>query len=329
MKSKTSRIILILLLVLLLLVFGTAAAGAIAKSNLARQYPAPGRSVDVGGHKMHINCSGQGSPTVILEAGTGLYSLDWTLVQPEVARFTRVCSYDRAGYGWSEASPRPRTADSQVEELHRLLINAGINGPYVLVGHSLGGMLVRMYAHNYPDDVSGMVLVDSFHEERPIRNPELLKLNQDQAGQFRLLGLMSSTGLMALMPQSIPNPGYPKTEYAQYQAMTATTGYFETFVAEILTLEESSAMVRALQIDSLGNLPLIVLSPGIGETVASFSDKENQELRQEMQAQQLRLAALSTQSKQMIAEHSGHFIQIDQPELVTEAVQEIVDTIRQ
>src|SRR3989337_877218 len=157
MKAKAFRIISILLLVVLLLALGTAIAGAIAKSNLAKQYPAPGQLVDVGGYKMHINCTGQGSPTVILAAGSLEYSLFLALVQPDVARFTRVCSYDRAGYGWSEPSPHPRTANTMVEELHTLLVNAKVEGPYVLVGHSLGGMHMRVVAHNYPDEVVGLI----------------------------------------------------------------------------------------------------------------------------------------------------------------------------
>src|SRR3989304_10304359 len=190
MKTKAFRIIAILTLAVLILALGTAIAGAVAKSHLAQQYPAPGQLVDVGGRKMHINCVGQGSPTVLLEAGLGHYSLFWAYVQPEVAKYTRVCSYDRAGYGWSESSPMPRTANAEVDELHTLLVNADVQGPYILVGHSLGGMNMRVFANNYPDEVVGMVLVDSFHEERPIRNPDLAKANQDAAGQVSTFALL-------------------------------------------------------------------------------------------------------------------------------------------
>ena len=224
MKTKVVRIISIVMLVVLILTLGTGIAGAIAKSNLAKKYPAPGQLVDVGGYKLHINCTGQGSPTVILEAGMGNYSLFWANVQPEVAKYTRVCSYDRAGYGWSEPSPRPRTTIVEVEELHTLLVNANVEGPYVLVGHSLGGMNVRVYAHNYPDEVVGMVLVDSTHEEQRIRFPEsLLKADQEMAGQFRMFAFLSSTGMLAMAPQTMSNPGLPADAFKQYQAITATT----------------------------------------------------------------------------------------------------------
>ena len=324
MKTKAFRIVSIFLLVTLILTVILVTAGAIAKYNLVKKYPAPGQLVDVGGYKLHINCTGQGNPTVILEAGQGDYSLIWAYVQPEIAKNNRVCTYDRAGYGWSEPSPYPRTANAEMEELHTLLVNANIQGPYVLVGHSLGGMLVRVYAHNFPDDVIGMVLVDSYHEERPVRNPELTTLNRDAAEQFRLFAFLSSTGIMALAPQSIPNRGLPDVAYAQYQAITATTGYFETFIDEIFALPESAAEVRAMRITSLEHMPLIVISPGHWDEVASLTDTENQQLWKAFQVQQSELVALSSDSIQIIAEQSGHDVQIDQPDVVIDAIREIV-----
>jgi pimeloyl-ACP methyl ester carboxylesterase len=328
MKTKVVRIISVMILVVLILALGTLMAGAIAKSNLAKKYPAPGQLVDVGGYKMHINCTGQGSPTVILGAGTADFSTTWAYVQPEVAKITRVCAYDRAGLGWSEPSPFPRTASTTVRELHSLLVNAGIPGPYVLVGHSLGGMHMRLYAHNYPDDVVGLVQVDSLHEDQPIRDPEYTKVNQDDAKQFRLFALLNSTGIMALAPQSIPNLGLPADAYAQWQADLATTAYFKTTLAEIDAQKEDCAEVRALKITGFGNMPLTVLSAGHGEVIASLSGAGNQQRREVWQALQSELAALSSEGKQIIAEQSGHMIQLDQPDLVIEAVREMVDAIR-
>jgi len=325
MKTKTLRVISILMLVVLILALVTAVAGAVAKSNLAKQYPAPGQLVDVGGYKMHVYCVGQGSPTIILAAGMGDFSLIWAKVQPEVARFTRVCSYDRGGYGWSEPSPQPRTANTMAAELHTLLVNANIQGPYVLVGHSMGGMLVRVYAHNYPDKVAGLVLVDSAHEEGYIRLPFLTKVDQIMTRQNRMFAFLSSTGLMAMMPQSIPNPGLPDDAYAQYQAILATSSYFETGIAEMNAVEESYTEVRALHITSFGNLPLIVLRRGRWDVIPFFSDVENQQAWAVSQELQSELAALSSEGKQIVAEQSGHTIQIDQPELVIDAVREIVD----
>ena len=326
MKTKVFRIISILILVVLVLAIATLIAGSVAKANLAKQYPAPGQLVDVGGYKMHINCTGQGSPTVILAGGSLEYSLFWALVQPEVAGFTRACSYDRAGYGWSESSPRPRTATIMVEELHTLLTNGKIEGPYVLVGHSLGGMTMRVYAQKYPDEVAGLVLVDSLHEEQISRLPDIQqRLLQEVLGQARMLAILSSTGLMALAPQNIPNPGVPDEAYTQLQATSATSGSFKTNVAELNVMEESCAEVRALHITSFGNLPLIVLSAGRDETIAFLSHAENQQRWEVWQGLQSELVALSSNSKQVIAEQSGHNIQLDQPDLVIDSVQEMVD----
>ena len=122
--------------------------------------------MNIGGYRLHINCTGTGSPTVILDAGLGGTSLDWSKIQPEVARFTRVCSYDRAGYGWSESGAGPRTSQQIVQELHLLLVHAQVNGPYLLVGHSVGGLNMRLYAYRYPGEVAGMVLLDSTNEHQ-------------------------------------------------------------------------------------------------------------------------------------------------------------------
>jgi len=328
MKTKLFRIGRNLVLGIVILVLVTLAAGTVAKSNLVKGNPAPGQLVDVGGYKMHINCMGEGSPTVILEAGWADYSATWAYVQPEVAKVTRVCSYDRAGYGWSDPSPYPRTASWRVKELHTLLVNANIQGPYVLVGHSLGGMLVRVYAHTYPDEVIGMVLVDSEHEEQYERLPGAKSSIPDLVRQFRMLGVLSSTGIMALAPQAIPRQGLPDEVFAQHQVIWATTGFFTTAVAEMNAMLESTAEVRALQIANFGNLPLSVLTAGVYYPNPAQSDAENQQFREEWQAMQSRLAALSSNSKQVIAEQSHHNIQHDQPDLVINAILEIVDELR-
>jgi len=336
MKSKALRIIVILLMVILILSIVTLSAGAIAKTNLAKQYPAPGQLVDVGGYKMHIYCTGQGSPTVILASGMSDFSVSWAYVQPEIAKNTRVCSYDRAGLGWSEPSPLPRTANTMAEELHTLLVNADVRGPYIMVGHSLGGMLVRVYTNSYPNEVVGMVLVDATPDEINIRqvaavprSAEVSERNIEQAvGQFRMYAFLSSTGLMALMPQSIPNHGLPEEAYAQYQAVLATTGFFETANDETLAVKEIVADVRALHIANFGNMPLVVFFAGSWELDPAFSEAENQQLRDVNVAMESELVMLSSNSKLIIAEESHHFIQLDQPDLVIDAIREILDAIR-
>ena len=330
MKKRFFRIISNLILVIVILATVTITAGAIAKFNLAKQYPAPGQLVDVGGYKMHINCTGQGSPTVILAGGSLEYSLFWALVQPEVAGETRVCSYDRAGYGWSESSPRPRTAVIMVEELHALLTKGKIIGPYVLVGHSLGGMMMRVYAQKYPEEVAGLILVDSLHEEQISRLPDIQqRLLQEALRQGRLFSTLNSTGLMALAPQNIPNPGFPDEAYSQLQAASATSGLFKTNIAELEVMEKSCAEVRALHITSFGNLPLVVLSAGQEEPISFLSDTENQQRWEVWQTLQSEQTALSSESKQVIAKKSGHNIQLEQPDLVIDTIREMLDGIRE
>lgn len=328
MKSKLFRISTIVMLVVLGLVLLTLTAGAIAKANLAKQHPAPGQLIDVDGYKLHIHCMGQGSPTVILESGWVESSSTWLFIQLEVAKSTRVCSYDRAGYGWSDPSPHPRTASWRADELHTLLVNANVRGPIVLVGHSLGGMLVRVYAHNYPDEVVGMILVDSMHEEQYERLPGAKSSIPGAVQQFRMLGMLSSTGFMALAPQAIPNQEFPDEVFAQYKVAWATTGHLTAAAAEISAMLESTAEVRALQITSFGNLPLRVLSAGLDFPIPSLSEAENQQYWEETRAMQSELAALSSMSKQTIAEQSGHQIQFDQPDLVIDAVHGMVDEIK-
>jgi len=140
-----------------------------------QRFPHRGHLIQAGSIRMNIDCSGQGSPTVILESGSGGPSVDWLMVQPEVAKFSRVCSYDRAGYGWSDPGPVPRSSLQIAHELKELLQAAGEKGPYVLVGHSMGGYDIRVYTGQYPNDVAGMVLVDSSHEDQDLRAPESIR----------------------------------------------------------------------------------------------------------------------------------------------------------
>ena len=170
-----------LIVVLLALAVPGAIYQAIATELAERPYPPPGEMVDVGGYSLHINCVGQGSPTVILDAGSGLFSAQWVRVQRQVSDTTRVCAYDRAGMGWSEMGPDPRDAKQITGELHTLLGKAGIEGPYVLVGHSFGGMYMQTYAARYPDEVAGVALVDSSTDpDQFSQRPEAQDSNEPQ-----------------------------------------------------------------------------------------------------------------------------------------------------
>lgn len=295
-------------------------AGLWMKAKLADQNPPPGQLVDVGGFKMHLFCAGEGSPTVILEHGLNDFSVTWAKVQPEVARNTRVCSYDRAGMGWSEASPAPRTNQIMVEELHTLLVNADIKPPYVLVGHSFGGINLRLFAHQYPGEAVGIVLVDSAHEQQNARLPFLKESERQFIGQFRSLATMSAFGLVALSPGSIPNRGLPEQAYRQYQAVLATTSFFDNAVAETSAFYDSTLAAP----ESVGKIPLIVLSHGLPDTSVGVVGAQQYQFEQEWAKMQAELLELSSNSKQIIAEKSQHNIQLDQPDLVIEAILDLV-----
>jgi len=314
------------LLLMLVLVVATWIIGGVLKSNMLKQNPAPGQLVDVNGYKMHIYCMGEGSPTVILAAGLDDFSIFWSQVQPEIAKSTRVCSYDRAGLGWSEASTEPRTSENMVKELHTLLINAKIEGPYLLVGHSFGGALVRLYTYDYPDEVIGMLLVDAAPDDLFVRVPSWANAIEGKLGLYRSLAPMGSFGLLAFTPGSIPNRGLPEDVLAQYRAIAVSTDYFQTGVLENETFESNLAEVRIENVD-LGDMPLVVISRGYWDPIPGFSDAENQQAWQMWQEMQVELLSLSTDSEQIVATESEHHIQLQQPELVIDAIREIIGRV--
>lgn len=313
---------------LLALAGATLAQGDPAWADVLAKYPPIGQMVDVGGYKLHLYCQGSVSPTVVLEAGSGATGLYWSLVQPEVAKFARVCVYDRAGYGWSDPSPKPRTYPVMAEELHTLLANAKIPGPYLLVGHSLGGIIVRHFAYQYPAEVAGLVLVDSATEGQMERFPAALKKLQNPDDLLKLLqGLEASIA----SGQAAKNPDAFLPLEPRLPRQTA-----ETFRALMLAHPKQVAAVRAeleviagekpAPLRRLGNLKLIVLSHGYTDP-AGQPDVPPEVIREYEQvwAQlQSELAALSSYSKHQVAQKSGHNIQLEQPDAVIRAIREVL-----
>lgn len=256
--------------------------------------PQAGALVDVGGRRLHINCSGvSGGPTVILEAGFGNSSETWASVQPEVAKFARVCSYDRAGLGRSDPAPTPRTAVALTEDLHALLLNAKVPGPYVLVGHSLGGILARLYASYYPSEVAGMVFVDSAHEDEVDRG----------------LSLIPPETLKAMLKAAKP----------------------EDLVVSSPDEAIDHCSLRAVM-DALNwhaDIPLVVLTQGLPYRAEDYANPslapKYYQLHLEMQRD---LVGRSPRGRQVIADKSGHFIHQDQPELVVNAIRRVVEEVK-
>ena len=248
--------------------------------------------MDVGGYRLHINCQGQGGPTVVMESGNGNFSLNWGQVPREVAKFTRVCAYDRAGLGWSDRSPRRRTAHNLVQDLHTLLERSGVEPPYVLVGHSLGGMLIRLYAHVHPDQVAGMVLVDSSHEEQLLRFPEaLLRLSRRtdklMNGILRLIQLLIASGVLAQAPKLFPRQmlimAAEEDKDTFRGVVSADTKNLAGMQEEIAVAPDHFAAIRAAQISTLGDLPLIVLSHGKSQPMPGLPDAVKREFEQTWQ----------------------------------------------
>lgn len=284
-----------------------------------QQLPAPGQLVDVGGYRLHIFCQGEGSPTVIVDSGLGDFSISWSKVQPKVAQFSRICTYDRAGYGWSDPHPVPRTAKQVALELHILLDKANIEGPYVMVGHSLGGAHVRMFAGLYPGEVVGMVLVDAMHEDLT-RDSQRLQDQQQIIAQFGVMKFMAQFGILRMMgksagEQSLPAhvKQLPADKQEAYMILMSHPAFFETAVGEWQVVGESCKQIR--EIGKLGDLPLVVLTAG-------------NNLESIWQSLQDELASLSTNSAHVITEGSGHHIHLERPDLVITAIQQVVDQSR-
>jgi len=316
------------LFVVLIFGVGVWLAGTTARADLASQYPPPGQLVDIGGYRLHILCLGEGSPPAIVESGATAFSLQWSLVQPEVATFTRVCVYDRAGFGWSDPGPYPHTSDVIVEELHRLLQEAEVEPPYVMVGHSFGGMNVRLYAHRYPDEVAGMVLLDALHEAQFLNSPLLLRAAKLFLPLVRIFPLLTSPELLALFPEQIPVRGLTGPAADAYRSVVATTRYFAAALDETRSLEQSVALVREAQIAGLGNIPLIVISRQVAFPLPGAPESLSQQFEQEWQTLQLDFLSMSPNSKHLIAEGSGHHIQLARPDIVIEAIREVVQAVR-
>jgi pimeloyl-ACP methyl ester carboxylesterase len=295
-------------------VFSLILVGAILESAAeaadAKAYPPPGKMVDVGGYRLHIHCTGAGSPTVVIESGWGDSSAGWGWVQPEVAKTTRVCTYDRAGMGWSEASPQPRMAREYALELHNLLAKANEPGPYVLVGHSMGGYTILVYAHDYPAEVSGLVLIDS--QDLPAADAAASR-PAPKPGKVSVLALLARVGLARLLAGPLGAvQNLPPGDKQAYKAVSVTPRDIQTFLDEGKGMAEGGAQARA--VTTLGSLPLIVLSRG-----------KDQDARHT--AAQASLLQLSSNSQQLFADQSGHRIMIDQPEAAVNAIVKMVEMV--
>jgi len=292
------------------------------------RYPPPGRMLDVGGRRLHVYETGQGSPTVVLEAGIAATSLSWRLVQDEVAKFTRVASYDRAGLGWSDPASQPLTLTRLVDDLHALLQVAQLPAPYVLVGHSFGGLIVRAYARRYPAETAGLVLVDAVRPEEwhPLSGEQRrtlargVRLSRRGAMLARIGvvgwclrsmlagsrwlpkavgGAASGRGLTVMKRIAgevgkMPREVWPMVaeHWSQPKSFLGMAAHFESLPESARDMSESPP---------LEGIPVIVITPA-GKPALDCS---------------------GANVRHIIAERSGHWIHLDRPELIVEAVRSV------
>lgn len=298
---------------MVLLLLGTL-AGSWFESHVAardaKRFPMRGQLVDVGGYRLHLYCTGAGSPTVLLSGGFVDTLEQWKFIQSEIARFSRVCSFDRAGLGWSDAGPMPRSSGQIVKELHTALVNAGISGPYVLAGHSFGGMDMRVFAGEHPDEVAGVLLIDSINPDHYRWEPARGFRSEVRFWFYRYLAPFGITRLLGECRSGPrPCPEFVDTWHAMWEARTLSAH-------------------EALATSSFGNTPLIVIARDPLYYVRLADKPERPEWEPQFARGQMELTLLSHNASFMVARNTGHQIPRDKPELVVDAVKELVGQSR-
>ncbi len=281
---------------IVVVIFAGCAYQTISEWNDARAYPPPGQLLDVGGYKLHLYCIGEGAPTVILDAAFPAHVSNWIWVQPQIAKTTRACAYDRAGHGWSDLGPEPRDAKQHARELKALLEKANEKGPFVLVGHSLGGLYVREFADMFPDDVAGMVLLEGTHPDSWQRQNLPEGVGAD-ASQLNMAPMLARVGFFraGLFPVPPADPALPAQQRAEEQAYFNSVKYFENLRA--VNNSFSAALQQVRETNGIGNKPLAIV---VGTASENF-----QGVASELQNDLLKLSTNSVFVPVDGATHSG------------------------
>lgn len=313
------------------------AAGAIFQFAMSlwesHRYPPPGKLVDIGGLRLHINCTGSGSPAVILEAGPNDSSVIWQLVQPEISKFTRVCSYDRAGFGWSDAPNEPRSSSNIADELARLLTRAVVPGPHVLVGHDFGTLDLRVFTARHRQLVAGMVFVDSVHPDMHHRPPfNVAPLSGLSNFVYRVMPWTVLVGVPRILGWCRGNFIFrhqPKEWAELVPEATAQYCRLQSLRTEQAQVTDEDGSLAA-KTGPFGDVPLVVIShdPQVNDFGGFFSPANLVKAEQSWMEMQGELRTLSSRSKWIVAKGSEHWIQIHRPELVAAAVRDIVSDTR-
>ncbi|MEO8857482.1 MAG: alpha/beta hydrolase [Burkholderiaceae bacterium] len=321
-------------LVGLLLVLGAAGAlwNVLAIRHYRKAYPPPGKLYTVNGEPMHLYCSGAGSPTLLLESGRGDDFLGWGRVQPALSHVTRVCSYDRAGFGWSAPQPGPRDAAHIANQLHELLQQADIKGPLLLMAHSAGGIYIRAYASRYPHDVAGLVFVDASSPTQNLQLPAAVRaLDEHGTSQVALMKALMWLGVdraLGMCDQVVP--GF-EAQAGLLKADACIPAQINVYQRE--QSDWSASLAEAAQTGPYGDLPILVFSrdpkrPLLPQLPASVTAADMQQANVIWDRLQQQLAQLSTRGHRIIAKGSGHYIQFDRPDVLNSAVPVFIQQIR-
>ena len=302
-----------------------------ARHRVAADLPAPGTLVDIGGRRIHIDCRGTGAPTVVFESGLDMYgSLSWSSVQDEVAQTTRACSYDRAGVMWSDRSSGARDGAAIASDLHATLRAAREQGPYIMVGHSLGGPYVMTYIQQFGDEVAGVVFIDASHPDQQLRLKEALgKSVEESTTGPKLLAAITWTGLPRLVTRSIGHAKAPARANAAMAAFVPRS--LRPMLGELAAIDETFREAGALR--SLGDRPLVVLTADAPLAAADLATLGlTHEQGEQLQAVWFDLhrdeASWSSRGRETRLEDSHHYIQFERPDAVIDAVGAVVACVR-
>jgi pimeloyl-ACP methyl ester carboxylesterase len=281
----------------------------------ATKYQPLGTLVDTGTSQIHVQVSGEGKPTIILDAGMGGFSVDWAFVQPELSKDSTILSYDRAGYGWSQTNEERFTSEEYVEDLRTLLAKLKLEPPYILVGHSFGGLNMRLFAANYPEEIAGLVLVDSVHEHfyLPKHMSEKRRASFNKMLKVYRIGyILSPLGIPRFLKMNIGSKRLPQEYVQRAKAMGYKSSTYKTVYMELMKAPESAKQVQEAK-PIPDDIPITVISAG----------KQTEEWK----AQQTMLCNLNNNTKQIIANESWHSIQIHEPTVVIDAIREMASTV--
>lgn len=315
LKSGKRILTCLLLLILLAAVSGGAYQSISSQRELVTN-PAPGQLIDIGGYRLHIFCTGAGAPAVILDNGLGGSFLGWGYVQPEVAKFARVCSFDRAGMGFSDSGPTPRTSTRIASELHAVLDRIGMQEPVVLVGASFGGLAMRVFASEYQDRSAALVLVDASHEDQAARYAAAGAPEQG-IWYARAVPLAAMLGAMRIAGNSLEHEEELPADMRQYAHVGRSTKAYRGVVDEYLDSRLSAAEVKATRRKL--KIPVIVLTAGQSDDLP-----QARAAWQEMQRDQLQISDLSCQ---ITEEQAHHVMPIETPQAVVRAIRLAVNAV--